>query len=106
MNIINLTPHPVNIRRTDGTFLNLPKCDTPARCSVNLQNVAGINGIALNRQSFGEVQNLPPEEPDTYFLVSLVVAQAAKWRSDLVSPGAAIRGADGVQVGCDGLSIL
>lgn len=106
MNIINLTPHPVNIRRADGTFLNLPKCDTPARCSVSLQNVAGINGIAVNRQSFGEVQNLPPEEPDTYFLVSLVVAQAAKGRSDLVSPGGAIRNADGVQVGCDGLSIL
>jgi hypothetical protein len=106
MNIINLTPHPVNIRRTDGTFLNLPKCETPARCAAKLQNVASINGIAINCQSFGEVQNLPEEQPDTYFLVSLIVAQAAKNRSDLVSPGTAIRGPDGVQVGCDGLSVL
>lgn len=103
--IINLTPHPVSIRRADGTFLALPKCDNPARCAVTFQDVTTADGIAVKRQVFGAVQNLPDPQDGTLFLVSLVVAQAAN-RSDLVSPGAAIRDANGVQIGCDGLSVL
>lgn len=103
--IINLTPHPVSIRRADGTFLALPKCDNPARCSVTFQDVTTADGIPVKRQVFGAVQNLPDPQDGTLFLVSLVVAQAAN-RSDLVSPGAAIRDANGVQIGCDGLSVV
>ena len=106
MTIINLTPHPVSVKQIDGSFLNLPKCDNPARCSVTFQDVTTADNIAVKRQVFGSVQNLPDPQYGTLFLVSLVVAQAAKFRGDLVSPGAAIRNADGVQIGCDGLSVL
>lgn len=106
MIIVNLTPHPVSVRRADGTFLALPKCDNPARCSVTFQNVTTADGIPVKRQVFGAVQNLPAPQNDTLFLVSLVVAQAERHRSDLVSPGAAIRDANGVQIGCDGLSVV
>lgn len=105
MIIVNLTPHPVSVRRADGTFLSLPKCDNPARCSVTFQDVTTADDIPVKRQVFGAVQNLPAPQNDTLFLVSLVVAQASK-RSDLVSPGAAIRDANGVQIGCDGLSVV
>lgn len=106
LEVINLTPHPVSVRKIDGSFLNLPKCNNPARCVAVFQDVATADGIAVKRQMFGAVQNLPDPQDGTLFLVSLVVAQASKHRSDLVSPGAAIRDANGVQIGCDGLSVL
>jgi len=106
MIIVNLTPHPVSVRRADGTFLSLPKCNNPARCVAVFQDVATVDGIAVKRQMFGAVQDLPDPQDGTLYLVSLVVAQASKHRSDLVSPGAAIRDANGVQIGCDGLSVV
>lgn len=104
--IINLTPHPVSIKRIDGTYLELPSCQTPARLEVAFQNVATVDGIAVKRQVFGKLHDLPEPQEDTIFFVSLLVAQAATGRTDLVSPGSPIRNPDGTISGCNGLSVL
>ena len=48
------------------------------------------------------VVNLPPQAPNTYLIVSLMVRQACPDREDLLSPGAAIRDEKGAIVGCLG----
>lgn len=114
MKLINLTPHEVNIRRQDGTFLSIPPATNPARCTVTSSVVRVEDGISFSRAEFGEVTGLPEEtsswkvmllgeEAPTY-IVSMLVRQAFPHRRDLVSPGMLIRDENGIVVGCDGLT--
>lgn len=102
--IINLTPHEISIKRTDGTFLTLPKAELPARRAVKSIVVGYLDGIEIKTQEFGEVENLPESQKGVFLFVSLIVAQAYPERRDLVTPGTAIRNPDGTQSGCIGLS--
>lgn len=50
-----------------------------------IENVI-IDGILIKNSIHGDIFNLPPSEPDTLFIVSNVVAHAAKDRFDLITP--------------------
>jgi len=82
MNIINLTPHQLNLMPAgpDGPMVVIPTSGTVARCTTSRMQVGAINingvSVPINRTQFGAVDGLPDPQPDTIFIVSSVVAQA------------------------------
>ena len=62
MKIVNCTPHEINIVKEDGSILTIEASGIVPRCSQTEANVASINGIAITRQIFGEVVNLPEKK--------------------------------------------
>ena len=90
MKIVNLTPHQLNFYDDKGLVLSIPSSGV-ARVYQS-EEYAGYITTAKNETEYiiptynieyGEIQGLPekPEE-DTLYVVSLVVAQALKERSD------------------------
>lgn len=106
MKIVNCTPHEINIVKEDGSILTIEASGIVPRCTQTEAHVASINGIAVTKQVFGEVINLPEAQPGVFLVVSRLVASAAKGRKDLLVPGPMIRGEDGRPCGCRGLSII
>lgn len=106
MNIINCTPHDLNIVREDGTVLTIAPSGVIPRCTQREEVVSSLDGIAVTRQVFGEVIDLPEPQPGKYLVVSRLVASATRGRKDLLVPGPMVRGADGRPCGCQGLSVI
>lgn len=103
MNLINCTPHALNIIRTDQSILTLEKSEFLARAKVSREVVRTENGIEISKSIFGEVEGLPEPIEGTFFIVSLVVLERSP-RTDLLSPGELVRGTDGQPLGCKGLN--
>ena len=112
MEIINKTPHTINIICNDGTKISLePVLPAPRVSSHNVvtatYTVTDGNGLAheIVRESpvFGEVVDLPEKKEGTIYIVSMLVASRANNRTDLVSPGRQIRNSSGQVIGCAGL---
>ena len=101
----NLTPHVLNILCEDGNWKNIPVDGPPARCSVTSTKVFTINGIHVNKTTFGQVVDLPEATDGAVFIVSRIVKEACPERSDLLCAGEMIRDKDGKVVGCKGLSV-
>ena len=119
LNIINCTPHEVVIYETsdcymrDGSlylrddeeefpqpFLTYPASKEPARVTF-VQRADGMaDGILIYRWFPDEIVNLPEPKPDTYYIVSKMVAQACPERTDLIFPGTVVCDADDHIVGC------
>ena len=78
MKIINLTPHVV--RLNDGR--EFQPSGTVARVASNYTE---FNADGIASVEFGQVQGLPAPEDGTIYVVSAMVASAAK-RNDVVSP--------------------
>jgi len=107
MKIINLTPHALNIVTDSGT-VTIPPSGTVARVSVTRESagtvtVGGVQ-VPLYRATYGAVEGLPAPEPNTLFVVSAVVAAAARDRTDLVVPDDLVRGDQGRVVGGRGVA--
>lgn len=116
MFFVNLTPHALNIRTTDGNYVTIPPDESgPARViydtlppehivwgddsdDVFEVTVAGVPREIIGLPDYGL-------HGDVVYVVSKAVADAApRHRDDLMSPGRLIRDADGNVVGCDGLT--
>ena len=106
MELVNCTPHEVNVIREDGTVLSIKASGIIPRCSQTESKVASVNGIAITRQTFGKVVNLPEEKPGVYLIVSRMVAAATEGRKDLLVPGPLVRDENGQPCGCRGLSVV
>lgn len=106
MKIVNCTPHQLDVVCEDGSILTIEASGIVPRCTQTEAHVASINGIAVTKQVFGEVINLPEAQPGVFMVVSRLVASAAKGRKDLLVPGPMIRGEDGRPCGCRGLSVI
>ena len=66
-----------------------------------IQKPAGMaDGILIYRWAPDEIVNLPGPKPDTYYIVSKIVAQAWPARKDLIFPGTLVYGAYDNVVGC------
>lgn len=101
--------HDINVIMSDGsvrTYVRQSKDFPMPRCTQSQEVVDEIDGVEITRQKFGEVYDLPPYEEGVFWIVSRLVAEAAKGRKDLLVPGPQIKGEDGVVVGCKGLSVL
>lgn len=84
MNIINLTPHEITVVR-DGETLRIPPTAPAARVAVRHTEIARVDDIPVNLAEYGAIENLSPPQPDTVYIVSIVVALAAR-RPDVLSP--------------------
>lgn len=106
MPLVNLTPHPVAIygpERTiaDGPAEVIPPSGTVARVAVIElgTNLSRYSGRSYELVEYGHVHDLPPREPETDYIVSLVVALACH-RDDLLAPFVEVRNGEGTMVGC------
>lgn len=85
MNIVNLTPHVVVVETEHGRR-EFPPSGIVARVATTQEAVSQVDGIAIVKSVFGEVQDLPEPREDTIYIVSSLVAQAVPWRDDVVAP--------------------
>ena len=100
MNIINCTPHEINL---PGRVI-APSGILP-RVSEVRDTREPIEGIPVIAKTFGSIENLPDPEPDTIYVVSALAAQAA-WatgRADVFCPGDPVRDEAGKIIGCQAL---
>lgn len=74
------------------------------RCTQSEETVGSVNGIAVLQIRYGEVENLPEAQDDVYYVVSAMVANARKDRSDLLIPAHMVRDNEGKILGCCALS--
>ena len=96
---VNLTPHAVKIN--DRVF----ESEGLARCLMTRKVLEEIDGIEIRFVDFGEVTGLPDPVPNTFYIVSQIVASALKGkRDDLLIPDGAIRDEKGQIIGCTGLA--
>lgn len=102
MEIINLTPHSINIMLGEESII-LPPSGKVARCKEVSQQVGTLeNKVPIVKKVFGEVYDLPDPQEGVIYVVSALVAQAAK-RNDVLCPGDPVRDAEGKIVGCQSL---
>ena len=110
MNIVNLTPHALNLMPAGpaGPVVTIPPSGQVARCAVDRVqvNTVAVDGIAVpvNQTRFGEVSDLPDPQPDTIFVVSALVAQAVPDRQDVFITDDAVRDEQGRIIGARALA--
>ena len=110
MNLVNLTPHVVTLVTPEGE-LTIPPSGTLARVAevATPRGVITVDGVEIPivAKRFGQIENLPEPQPDTIFIVSALVAQAA-WsmgRTDVACPGDPVRNDAGQVIGARSLCV-
>jgi hypothetical protein len=105
--IVNLTPHPVNIRVGDAE-VELPAADVPARLSGRVEAGGSVRfddlDIPVLVHRYTDVEGLPTEEEGVLHIVSQLVLDFVSWRRDLVTPAELVRDERGNVVGCRALA--
>ena len=105
MKLKNFTPHNVVIVMNESTIV-IPS-DGIARVTEakTVTPSIDVDGVIIEtfKSSFGEVENLPPQEDGVMVIVSAMAADAAKDRNDLLVPGELVRDNDGNIIGCKSL---
>ena len=102
----NLTPHILNIIAADGSTVYIPPDGNRiARVGSISSIVATVNGININKQTFGKVMDLPDAQDDVVYIVSRMVKDRVPDRDDVVVPGVPFRDTDGKVIGAWGLSL-
>lgn len=106
MKLKNFTPHNVVIVIDEMTKVVIPS-EGIARVTETKTAAPSIvvdgHTIETFSSSFGEVENLPPQEEGVMIIVSAMVASAAMDREDLLVPGELVRDNGGNIVGCKSL---
>ena len=106
MSLVNLTPHPVAIYRDhateDGPAEVIPPSGTVARvATIELgTNLSRHSGRQYELVEYGRIHDLPQPQHGTDYIVSLVVALAARGRDDLLAPYIEVRNDAGTMIGC------
>lgn len=100
--LVNLTPHVLNIHTPSGVVV-VPPSGTIARCQAITSPMGEVDGVPVVSTGFGPVVGLPGPVPGTTYVVSGLVASAAR-REDVLSPGELVRNEAGQPIGCRGLS--
>lgn len=106
--LINLTPHPVRMRRIDGSEVTLPPhANGPARVSTSEVVIAEADGFPVVCCHYGSVVGLPDETEGVRLLVSRMVAQALRGlRTDLYIPSRLYRDQSGAIIGAEALEVI
>lgn len=104
MNIVNLTPHELNICNAAGETVSIPPSGTIARVAETRVQLRAVNGIPVTRAEYGAVEGLPEPQEGAIYVVSALVLGRCGGRSDVFAPGTAVRDAEGRVIGCSGLS--
>ena len=86
MSFINCTPHPIVVRKSDGTEITFAPSGIIPRMASETYGIGSFEGIELRRTKFGEVEGLPSwDKEGTLLIVSGMILDAVK-RGDLVAP--------------------
>jgi hypothetical protein len=105
--IVNLTPHAIVLMAENETITIKPS-GIIARCATTREQVDSIeiDGVVfpVNQIGFGAVQGLPDPQDGVCYVVSSLVANAAKGRSDLLTVDDAVRDGAGNIVGARALA--
>ena len=103
MQLINLTPHAVDIMSTAGIVKTIPASGMVARLTTSTQVVGEVDGIRLTKTVFGEPTALPEQKDDTFYIVSQLIKNALPQRSDLLVPAEVLRDNQGKILYCQSL---
>lgn len=114
--VVNMTPHDVTIvDPNDRTQVRVfPRSGQTIRCQSTTETIGDIDGIPMTRTVFGALtvvnadgteSALPERKEGTFFIVSSLVAQAAK-RDDFLVPNESVRDAEGRIIGCKSLGLV
>jgi hypothetical protein len=109
MNLVNLTPHPINVISGNKVVI-ISTSGIVARCTTVISDLDPIYldnvKIPITQSLIGDIINLPEPQPSTYYIASILVATKAKQlgRTDVVSPDT-IRDDQGNIIGCKGFII-
>lgn len=119
--IVNLTPHDVAIYNTTDCLLQggrlylreeedteecleplrvYPAAKEPARVYFVQGDPGMADGILVNRWTPHGITGLPEPKPDTYYIVSKILAQVCPERKDLIFPGTTVYDAEDYVIGC------
>lgn len=104
--IINLTPHNINLYKDGQLVETILASGVVARVSMTTEVIGTLNDFEVRRNAYSEVMNLPEKTENTVYIVSSLVAQAAKDRDDLVITDGAVRDTDGRIIGCTGFAVI
>ena len=109
-NIINLTPHTINICNEDGTIVKSFESEGITRARQTAEVVGSLDGVELVSMKFGEPEDLPEYVEGTYYVVSIITANAAKAVGrrvdDLLITADPMRDADGRIIGCKRFALV
>lgn len=84
---VNLTPHSVKVLTPSGQMVEIPPSGQVARVSTKSTVVGFVDGVPVVQTEYGDVENLPPPENGTVYIVSTIVAQALDGRRpDVLAP--------------------
>jgi hypothetical protein len=102
--LVNLTPHPVSLYGNraveEGPEEVIPPSGTVVRvATIDLGTQPGESG-PYELVEYGHLDGLPPKQPGTTYIVSLVCALAARGRDDLLAPYVEVRNEQGTMIGC------
>jgi hypothetical protein len=92
MEILNYTPHVINLCEENGNVFASYQSKGAARVATTQECVGNVNGVDIYSTSYGEVEGIPEEQPDTMLLVSFLVKQALPERKDLICPNTSPQG--------------
>jgi len=108
MRLVNLTPHDINVL-ADGQVICIPPSGQVARVVERPHGTGQVPvddvQVPLILAESGHVVGLPPQEPQTLYIVSRPVALALQGqRPDLLVPDQFERDDEGQTVGCRGFA--
>lgn len=115
MNIINLTPHTITFVDSEGNpTLVVQPSGKVARVTCRTVTTGEVDGIPITETVYGEIEGLPapsiiPYDTETaeretiIYIVSSLVAQRCKNRTDVFIPNESVRDSEGRIIGCRSL---
>ena len=108
MKLLNLTPHEVVCHVNDYVTITVAREILSARVATEtiamppIMDEVGSFELPMFATKYGNVENLPEPENNTYYIVSRMVKTASIDRTDLLVPSGLVRDALGVIIGCRG----
>lgn len=104
MQVLNLTPHTIDVMAADGSITaTFPPSGEVARCVMEFGDEGELlPGVPVGSVRYGEVVGLPAPTPDVCLLVSVIVKLACPHRPDLLVVANEVRNKSGRVVGCRG----
>lgn len=107
MNLINMTPHSVNIIGEDNSVIKtIPASGNLIRLeSSTVDSGLSVDDVKITKTVFGNPKGLPEESESVYYIVSQIVKSALPNRSDLLVPAEVVRDDKGNIIGCKSLGV-
>lgn len=125
MELINLTPHDINILgNNDQVLVKYPASGKVARCLLETEDSGTITAVSVTGQKVeipvnqhfygevylvenGEIMGFQEPKYGTGYIVSKIVAEAFRgYRDDIYIVDETVKDAEGRILGCRGLAVL